>query len=182
MKIIKLTMALICGLAVCSCGGRNKTPRTGEIYAEEVVATVPADNTPTRSGMNLVDSLKMDANAGSVVNDRYSGLLPAADGPGIEYDLLLIRQDRNNHGVYELVMTYIEGDNNGGDLSFIETGRYETIRGKDGNADNSYIRLTPFSNGGETFFVIENNGNLTLVNAELQRANSQLNYTLQKRN
>lgn len=182
MKTITLTMALICGLTICSCSNRNKPARTGEVYEEDVVVTMPVEKSPTRSGMNLSDSLKMDANAGSIVNDRYSGLLPAADGPGIEYDLLLIRQDRNNHGVYELVMTYIEGDNNGGDLSFIENGRYETFRGKGANADYSYIRLTPFSNGGDTFFIIENNGNLTLVNAELQRADSQLNYTLQKRN
>ena len=181
MKITTLTIATLCGLIICSCNGRNKQVRSDEgVYTEDVVVTVPQET--TRSGRNLSDSLKIDNNAGSVVNDKYTGLLPAADGPGIEYDLLLIRQDKNNHGVYELVMTYIEGDNNGGDLSFIDTGRYETITREQDGSTNNYIRLTPFNDGTQTFFIIENNGNLTLVNAELQRADSQLNYTLQKNN
>ena len=189
MKIITLTIGALCGLLMCSCNGRNRNVSdTAGPYAEDIVVTVPQDtnssqnNLATRSGRNLTDSLKMEANAGSVVNDRYVGLLPAADGPGIEYDLLLFRQERNNNGVYELVMTYIEGDNNGGNLSFIDTGRYDTIRREHDGSTDSYIRLTPFNGDNEIFFIIENNGNLTLVNADLQRADSQLNYTIQKKN
>ena len=38
------------------------------------------------------DSLKLDPKKGAVVQKKYKGTIPAADGPGIVYDLTLFYQ------------------------------------------------------------------------------------------
>ena len=48
------------------------------------------------------DSLKLDPEKGAVVQKKYKGTIPAADGPGIVYDLTLFYQQDSDDGVYEL--------------------------------------------------------------------------------
>lgn len=180
MKVRLLVVAALCGAILCSCGNRNKRDRKDDVYKEQIVlTTVETNNDVERSRINVQDSLVMDPTAGAVINERFVGLLPAADGPGINYDLILVHQEGVTRGVYVLVMTYLEAEN-GRDTSFTQQGRYETMIGKDKDAGNKYILLQPFDGDSQTYFLIEQDGNLTMVNDNMQRADSNLNYTLKR--
>lgn len=180
MKIRSLAVAVLCGAILCSCGNRNRKANKDDVYKEQIeLTTVETNNDVVRSKINVQDSLIMDPTAGAVINERFIGLLPAADGPGINYDLILVHQEGVTRGVYVLVTTYLEAEN-GRDTSFTQQGRYETMIGKGKDEGNKYILLQPFSGDSETYFIIESDGNLTLVGKDMQRADSKMNYTLKR--
>lgn len=180
MKVRLLVVAALCGALLCSCGNKNKRAHRDDVYKEQIeITTVETNNDVVRSKINVQDSLVMDPTAGAVINERFLGLLPAADGPGINYDLILVHQEGVTRGVYVLVMTYLEAEN-GRDASFTQQGRYETMIGKDKDAGNKYILLQPFDGDSETYFIIENDGNLTLVGQDMKRSDSKMNYTLKR--
>ncbi len=163
MNLKIMTTAALCVLMLGACGNRN-------------AKTDDAKGKPTTTTATNGKGLNADSRYGTIVSERYYGLLPAADGPGIDYDLVLIRQKGSNHGIYSLMMTYIEGEN-GNDVSFLETGDFAAST-KDGM---KYFTFTPDSeSAAETFYIVEPSGDLTLVGKDLKRAASKLNYTLRR--
>lgn len=163
MNLRIMTTAALCVLMLGACGNRNAT--TDDAQGKPAAATAT-------NGKGLDTDSRYDA----IVSERYHGLLPAADGPGIDYDLVLIRQESSDHGIYSLMMTYLEAEN-GNDVSFIETGDFAAST-KDGI---KYFTFTPDSgSAAETFYIMEPAGDLTLVGKDLKRAASQLNYTLHR--
>jgi len=92
--IIPLIVILFC----MACNKKNKyvtdeiTFPVEEGYAEEV----NFDATP----INIMDSLHYEDTLGDVIEYEYEGLLPAADGPGIEYNLTIWAQERSQEGVF----------------------------------------------------------------------------------
>ena len=116
--------------AASSCGNRNKKAQKESVYKETIeLTTVEGDHNLEATRIKIADSLVKDPKAGAVINERYTGMLPAADGPGIDYDLTIVRQEGVTRGVYALVTTYIEGEN-GRDAIFTETGRFVTLRAR----------------------------------------------------
>lgn len=128
-------------------------------------------------------------NHSSKIEDQvFTGVLPAADGPGIRYTLKLdYEHDKNNmEGDYDLVETYLEADSistNGirdnvslkseGDFTVVEQGGKKYLKlvkdAKDSNP-NAAAAL---------YFEVASDSTLNMVNAELQpAANDSLNYTL----
>ncbi len=179
MKIRFIAVAALCGALLCSCGNRTKKAQK-EIYKETIeLTTVGNDRNLQTTRINIADSLVKDPKAGAVINERYTGTLPAADGPGIRYDLTVVRQEGVTRGVYALVTTYIEGEN-GRDVTFTETGRFVTLRGEGKNKGMEYLELTPSDGSSIHYFLKEKDGDLTLVDKDLRRADSKLNYTLER--
>lgn len=112
MKTRLIVIAALCGALLCSCGNRNKKAQKESVYKETIeLTTVEGDHNLEATRIKIADSLVKDPKAGAVINERYTGMLPAADGPGIDYDLTIVRQEGVTRGVYALVTTYIEGEN-----------------------------------------------------------------------
>lgn len=133
MKTRLIVIAALCGALLCSCGNRNKKAQKESVYKETIeLTTVEGDHNLEATRIKIADSLVKDPKAGAVINERYTGMLPAADGPGIDYDLTIVRQEGVTRGVYALVTTYIEGEN-GRDAIFTETGRFVTLQGEGPN-------------------------------------------------
>ena len=113
-------------------------------------------------------------NKTEVVQEKYSGTLPAADGPGIVYEVTLLHYDGKDSGIYHMRNTYIEGEN-GRDVAFDEYGDFIVTR----RSADRILRLTPFNeNQDVTSFIKDGDASITLLDAQMNRIQSNLNYTL----
>lgn len=125
--------------------------------------------------------------------ELYAGILPAADAEGIMYTLRLDYDDDHNFmdGDYGLTQTAIESDTvapqafKAGISSYTE-GDF-TIESKNVNgAETKYMRLVPkakeslgTADNSTLYFLVNGDNTLTLVNADLTKAeNDSLNYSL----
>jgi len=110
------------------------------------------------------------------VNETYRGTLPAADGPGIDYELTLTAAAGSRDTVYALNMTYIDAEGPGKHRTVRTEGRLRHT----GKPGKRAYRLDP-KNGEEVmYFAVVNDSTLRLVNEDLQEAASGLNYDLMK--
>lgn len=122
---------------------------------------------------NVLDSLKTNPDLGDLMTRTFQGLLPAADGPGINYAVTIYNQQHSGDGVYNMVQTYLEAEN-GKDKSFQTVGRVYTLRGPE---DSTIYQLVPFG-WGETSQFMYLGDSLVIVGADLKKIESSLNYTL----
>lgn len=109
---------------------------------------------------------------------RYEGLLPAADGPGIRYRLTVRTPQEGMEGTYTLVMTYLDAGN-GQDESFTTTGKQYTLHDVAGYPGGTIWQLEPEPKGERMNFLVEDDGKkITLLNSEMKKSDTGLNYTL----
>lgn len=107
----------------------------------------------------------------------YEGLLPAADGPGIRYELTLENREHSGDGTYRLAMTYLEAEN-GRDTTFFSSGRWGTLRGTDDDPDATVYQLNIGDTALEQINFLSYPDSLIMLGADMKRAESKLNYTL----
>ena len=169
MKKYFIAVAALALLAACS-GKKTAEPA---LIEEDVYAI---DEAAPAKPVNMRDSLKVDPKKGSVIQKKYKGTFPAADGPGIVYDLTLYYQQDSDDGVYEMDATYLEAEN-GKDKTFSSTGKRKVKHGTPSNSEAIVYELIP-SDGDMAFYFQAEGDSLTLLNQELQKAASDLNYTL----
>ncbi len=118
----------------------------------------------------------------------FSGVLPAADGPGIRYLLKLDYDDDKNftEGDYDLVETYLAADSTsvGGvrDGEMFKSEGDFTVMNQNGKKYLKLVKDIKDSNAKASdnlYFEVVNDSTLTLVNSNLEPAvNDSLNYTL----
>ncbi|WP_308756657.1 copper resistance protein NlpE N-terminal domain-containing protein [uncultured Bacteroides sp.] len=108
----------------------------------------------------------------------YEGILPAADGPGIQYVLSVDSIGPNGESGYTLVTTYLDAAGKGKNQSFTSTGKRQVIRKDAGNKKKTAYKLTPDNGDSPVYFVVVNDTTLRLVNDSLQEAVSDLNYDI----
>lgn len=127
---------------------------------------------------SMSDSVYMvnDSTFAELQTYTYEGILPAADGPGIKYNLVIQSDGPHNDGTYTLTTTYIEAEN-GKDKSFTEKGKTRIIKGIDENPNAIVVQLVS-DKGEKTNFLAEGESELTMVNDVFKKAMSDLNYTV----
>lgn len=117
----------------------------------------------------------------------YTGLLPAADVAGVRYTLKLDYDDAS-HGDYELIQTYLIPDKThkigyNDCNTFISEGDFFIETPSAGNGKR-YVKLVPdkkFASEPTTYFIIDSDKALTLVDSELKVSKTPgLNYTLHR--
>lgn len=108
---------------------------------------------------------------------RFEGVLPAADGPGIRYQLTLADDGSNG---FSLVQTYLEAEN-GKDSTFCYTGIKEDITKTADGKETKGIKLPLGKDGTAEYFIQVNDSTLRMVNEELEEAASELNYDLTRK-
>ena len=111
----QLVTASLLALLAASCGHRTDRS-TAAPDSSKPAAAASAQATDT-------------AALGPEMLRTYEGLLPAADGPGIRYELTLENREHSGDGTYRLAMTYLEAEN-GRDTTFFSSGRWGTLRGR----------------------------------------------------
>ncbi|GAB6976908.1 copper resistance protein NlpE N-terminal domain-containing protein [Prevotella falsenii] len=105
---------------------------------------------------------------------RYTGEVPAADGPGIRYEIALAADSTNGFYMKE---TYIEAEN-GKDAVNNYTGTAEKIE-KDVNGTKKVAYKFATGKDGAIYFLQVNDSTLRMVNDQLEESGSkELNYDL----
>ena len=121
------------------------------------------------------DAVAMDESVMAVTgNDSsavavYEGILPAADGPGIQYVLSVDSVGPDGESGYTLVTTYLDAEGPGKNKSFTSKGKKEVIQKDVNNKKKTVIKLTPDDGDTPVYFVVVNDTTLRLVN-EIGRA------------
>ena len=110
----------------------------------------------------------------------YEGILPAADGPGIDYVLTLNAATDGVDTTYTLDMTYLDAEGQGKNKTFSSKGKQQTIQKVVNKKPTKAVKLTPNDGEAPMYFVIVNDTTLRLVNDSLQEAVSDLNYDIIK--
>lgn len=108
----------------------------------------------------------------------FKGILPAADGPGIQYVLSVDNVTADEEGTYTLTTTYLEAEGPGKDNTFTSKGKKQVIRKDINNEKKTAIKLTPDNSDAPVYFVVVNDSTLRLVNEELEEAAGELNYDI----
>ncbi len=185
MKKYFIVVTALAFLAACNGKVAKDTPvlvEDNNITVAEVTPATPSKPKPPVvkakqvKPVNMRDSLKIDSKKGAVIQKKYKGTVPAADGPGIVYELTLYYQQDSNDGVYELDATYLEAEN-GKDQTFTSIGKRQVKKGTPANVNAVVYELIP-NDGGMVFHFQAEGDSLTMLNQELQKATSDLNYTL----
>ena len=154
MKKVMMIAAIAAALVSCQSKGTQNNDST----VDEGVLTVAGN----------------DSSAVAV----YEGILPAADGPGIQYVLSVDSVGPDGESGYTLVTTYLDADGPGKNKSFTTTGKKEMIQKDVNNKKKTAIKLTPDNGEAPVYFVVVNDTTLRLVNDSLQEAVSDLNYDI----
>ena len=110
----------------------------------------------------------------------YQGLLPAADGPGIEVTLTLDADVKDGDTLFVLDEVYLEAGNMGENLRYTTKGKQHLIsRTIDGVQRHAYM-LVPEHHEPPMYWLIVDDHTLRFVNDSLQISRSGILYDLQR--
>lgn len=101
----------------------------------------------------------------------FEGTVPAADGPGVQYQLTLAPDS-----TFKLVQTYLEAEN-GKDMTENYTGKAEGVA----VGTEKGFKVSLGEGTGALYFKQVGDSTLRLVNDSLQDAASGLNYDLKRK-
>ena len=85
----------------------------------------------------------------------YEGLLPAADGPGIQYVLSVDSVGPDGESGYTLVTTYLDAEGQGKNKSFTSKGKKQVIKKTVNNKQKTAYKLTPSDGDAPVYFVAD---------------------------
>lgn len=98
------------------------------------------------------------------VEEVYTGTLPAADGPGINYVLTLDVATNGVDTLYTLDVTYLDADGPGKNKTFRSKGKQQKIQKLVNNRPKKAVKLTPSNGEQPMYFLVVNDTTLRLVN------------------
>lgn len=115
------------------------------------------------------------------VSRRFVGTTPAADCPGIVWDLTLRNPAADSlGGDFALSMTYLEADN-GKDMTFSSAGEWSVQQGIAGDPMAvRYQLVEPGPQGPDTSDYLFLGDSVVMLDADMARIPNGLNYTLTK--
>jgi len=143
------------------------------IFISSLVMALVMVSCGNKNGNDLMTS--RDENK-TVLTERFEGTVPAADGPGIFYQVVLMRYQDNDSGIFHMRQTYIDSMTDS-DVSFDTYGRFIISR-KNGER---VLRLTPFEEYDEVVnFAMDSGSSITMLDLQMNRIQSSHNYTLKK--
>lgn len=190
MKKYFIAVAALGILAACS--GKQNHQKDVPLEVEEETFAVaeaapdqpampilPAMKEKPAKPINMRDSLKVDPKKGAVIQKKYKGTVPAADGDDIVYDLTMYyQQDAEGDGVFEMIAIY-PNTGNGNGQTYATTGKTKVKKGTPNNSNAYVYELIP-SDGEAAFYFQAEGDSLTMLNQQLQQAASGFNYVLKQ--
>lgn len=143
------------------------------------VALAACSNKVDNNAANVADATPVEDTEDTVVT--YAGEIPGADCT-YQYNLVMEYDDNANEGDYVLTQTVV-GDESVAPM--VTKGDFKVMTSTDNDANVKYMQLTPDkddnpadANTDVCYFLINEDGTITMVGADLQPAASGLNYTL----
>ena len=123
----------------------------------------------------LSDTLPVDSSAQETL--VFEGLLPAASGPGIVYNLHVSSPRHSGDGTFRLSLTYKEAED-GQDKTFTYSGRRYTQRGIPGHNDATVWQMVTDDKQEIFNFLLQDRETLILLNDQFEVPQSKQNYAL----
>ena len=155
----KLVMFAAVIVALVSCQSNNKKNVEIELLDDSLVAELP-----------IVE-----------VDEVFTGTIPAADGPGIDYVLTLGITTDGIDTLYTLDMTYLDAAGPGKNKTFTSKGTKKDIHKEVNNKPKKAIKLTPDNGDSPMYFVVVNDTTIRLVNdSTLEESITQTVYDMTK--
>ena len=155
----KLVMFAAVLVALVSCQSNNKKNVEIEMLDDSSVAELP-----------IVE-----------VDEVFTGTIPAADGPGIDYVLTLGITTDGIDTLYTLDMTYLDAAGPGKNKTFTSKGTKKDIHKVVNNKPKKAIKLTPDNGDSPMYFVVVNDTTIRLVNdSTLEESITQTVYDMTK--
>jgi hypothetical protein len=155
----KLVMFAAVMVALVSCQSNNKKNVEIELLDDSLVAELP-----------IVE-----------VDEVFTGTIPAADGPGIDYVLTLGITTDGIDTLYTLDMTYLDAAGPGKNKTFTSKGTKKDIHKVVNNKPKKAIKLTPDNGDSPMYFVVVNDTTIRLVNdSTLEESITQTVYDMTK--
>lgn len=146
-------------VALVSCQSNNKKNVEIELLDDSLVAELP-----------IVE-----------VDEVFTGTIPAADGPGIDYVLTLGITTDGIDTLYTLDMTYLDAAGPGKNKTFTSKGTKKDIHKVVNNKPKKAIKLTPDNGDSPMYFVVVNDTTIRLVNdSTLEESITQTVYDMTK--
>lgn len=155
----KLVMFAAVMVALVSCQSNNKKNVEIELLDDSLVAELP-----------IVE-----------VDEVFTGTIPAADGPGIDYVLTLGITTDGIDTLYTLDMTYLDAAGPGKNKTFTSKGTKKDIHKVVNNQPKKAIKLTPDNGDSPMYFVVVNDTTIRMVNdSTLEESVTQTVYDMTK--
>ena len=99
-----------------------------------------------------------------VEEEIFTGTIPAADGPGIDYVLTLGAATDGIDTVYTLDMTYLDANGPGNHATFKTQGKQKSVHKMVNNQPKKGVKLTPDDGDTPMYFLVVNDTTLRMVN------------------
>ena len=155
----KLVMFAAVLVALVSCQSNNKKNVEIEMLDDSSVAELP-----------IIE-----------VDEVFTGTIPAADGPGIDYVLTLGITTDGIDTLYTLDMTYLDAVGPGKNKTFTSKGTKKDIHKVVNNQPKKAIKLTPDNGDSPMYFVVVNDTTIRMVNdSTLEESVTQTVYDMTK--
>ena len=142
----KIMMLVAIAAAFASCQSNNKKGAEIVMENDSVVAIIPAPP------MVEVDE------------EIFTGTIPAADGPGIDYVLTLGAATDGIDTVYTLDMTYLDANGPGKHQTFKTRGKQNSVHKVVNSQPKKGVKLTPDNGDQPMYFLVVNDTTLRMVN------------------
>ena len=146
LKMKKIMMLVAIAAAFASCQSNNKKGAEIVVENDSMVAII---QTPP--------FVQVD-------EEIFTGTIPAADGPGIDYVLTLGAATDGVDTVYTLDMTYLDANGPGKHQTFKTKGKQQSVHKKVNNQPKKGIKLTPDNGDQPMYFLVVNDTTLRMVN------------------
>ena len=144
MKKFMMLVAIVAAFA--SCQSKNKKNAEIVVENDSVVAIVPASA-----------PIEID-------EEIFTGTIPAADGPGIDFVLTLGAATDGVDTVYTLDMTYLDANGPGNHQTCRTKGKRHTVHKQVDTQPRKGVKLTPDSGDQPMYFLVVNDTTLRMVN------------------
>ena len=142
MKKFMMLVAIVAAFA--SCQSNNKKNVEMIVEDDGIVAAMPMP-------------IEVD-------EEIFTGTIPAADGPGIDFVLTLGAATDGVDTVYTLDMTYLDANGPGKHQTFKTKGKQHTVHKQVNNQPKKGVKLTPDSGDQPMYFLVVNDTTLRMVN------------------
>lgn len=120
-------------------------------------------------------AIALDPAMGAMQTKTFEGVLPS-QGKGLRYTLTVKKQEKSEEGTYELLRTYIEG-NEGKDITYGSEGKFTTIHGIKSDKKALVWQLTPNKNKEISYYLVEEN-QIIMLSQDMTKTSSWKDYVL----
>lgn len=143
-----------------------------------LVAALASCHSKQQNNVAEMDIISVDSAGVEDITEIYSGTLPAADGPGIDYILTLNEEISGTDTLFTLDMIYLDANGPGKNLTFKTKGKQHRIHRLVDRHPRKALKLTPSTGEPPIYFLVVNDTTLRMANDSLMEITTDTTYDI----